>query len=184
MAVTTSREQFVQLALEQLDVLDRYARHLTRDDALADDLIQDTYLQAIRARDTFELRAHGIRAWLLRILHNVFLNRIKREARQPVAMEVEWLDESVSIQPDELERTLLDDGPEFDGKLGKALDDLPADLRTILILWGVDELSYKELAHVLDLPMGTVMSRLYRARQKVIQHVRSAGEPEQGARRE
>ena len=164
-----TRDEFVRLALEQLDAVDRVARSLARDGAAADDLVQDTYLRAMRAQDQFDLHAFGIRPWLLRILHNTHINRAKRERRQPRAMESDALEASAApidpaplTPPPPLERGSFDDE-----ELNAALDKLPADLRTILILWAVDELSYKEMAHVLEIPIGTVMSRVYRARQKL-----------------
>ena len=162
-------DEFVRLAMEQLDAVDRVARSLARDGATADDLVQETYLRAIRAHDQFDLHSFGIRPWLLRILHNTHINREKRERRQPRAMESDALEASAQpvdpaplTPPPALERGSFDDE-----ELNAALDRLPADLRTILVLWAVDELSYKEMAHVLEIPIGTVMSRVYRARQKL-----------------
>jgi RNA polymerase sigma-70 factor, ECF subfamily len=177
-----TRDEFVRLAMEQLDAVDRVARSLSRDGAAADDLVQETYLRAIRAQDQFDLHTFGIRPWLLRILHNTHINREKRERRQPRAMESDALEASAQpvdpaplAPPPALERASFDDE-----ELNTALDRLPADLRTILILWAVDELSYKEMAHVLEIPIGTVMSRVYRARQKLHellpQRVRGNGE--------
>ena len=164
-----SRDDFLRLAMEQLDAVDRVARSLARDGATADDLVQETYLRAMRAHEPFNLHEFGIRPWLLRILHNTHINREKRERRQPRAMEANALEASASpvestplTPPPPLQRGSFDDE-----ELNAALDQLPADLRTILILWAVDELSYKEMAHVLEIPIGTVMSRVYRARQKL-----------------
>src|SRR5258708_24136543 len=85
------RSQFEQLAMEHLDMLYRIARRLTRDDASAEDLVQETYLRALRSWDSFELKEYGIRPWLLRILHNLHASRYKREKRQPQAIEDEQL---------------------------------------------------------------------------------------------
>jgi RNA polymerase sigma-70 factor (ECF subfamily) len=183
-----TRDEFVRLAMEQLDAVDRVARSLARDSAAADDLIQETYLRAVRAQDRFDLHTFGIRPWLLRILHNTHINREKRERRQPRAMGSDALEASAQpvdltplTPPPALERGSFDDE-----ELNAALDKLPADLRTILILWAVDELSYKEMAHVLEIPIGTVMSRVYRARQKLHellpQRVRGKGDGRSEAR--
>jgi RNA polymerase sigma-70 factor (ECF subfamily) len=80
-----TRDEFVRLAMEQLDAVDRVARSLSRDGATADDLVQETYLRAMAAQDQFDLHAFGIRPWLLRILHNTHINREKHERRQPRA---------------------------------------------------------------------------------------------------
>ena len=159
-----SRDEFVRLSLEQIDAVDRVARSLARNGAEADDLVQDTYLHALKAHDGFDLQSYGIRPWLLRILHNLFLNRVKREQRQPASTPAEQLD----FLPGKPVATVMPAGDGFnDVHLDRALNELPADLRTILVLWAVDELSYKELAEVLSIPIGTVMSRLHRARNRL-----------------
>ncbi|MFT3785282.1 MAG: RNA polymerase sigma factor [Tepidisphaeraceae bacterium] len=128
--------------------------------AESDDLVQETFLRALKARDTFELRSFGIRPWLFRILHNLYLNRIQRDQRAPKPIEDEHLDGLSAVDTTDIK---FDD----DGKLDAAMADLSPDLRSILILWAVDELSYKQMSHVLDIPVGTVMSRLHRARIKL-----------------
>ena len=156
-----SRDEFVRLALAEIDAVDRVARSLARSGAEADDLVQETYLRALKASDGFRLESFGIRPWLLRILHNVHLNRAKREQKQPAATAAEHLEAMASETP-----PLPADGFN-DVHLDRALDDLPPELRSILILWAVDELSYKEIAEVVGIPIGTVMSRLHRARHRL-----------------
>src|SRR3954467_96525 len=86
------RQEFERLPLEQLDAVDRVARTLTRNVAEAEDLVQETYLRAVRSADSFELNAsYGIKPWLMRIMHNLHVNRGLRERRQPKAMESEQL---------------------------------------------------------------------------------------------
>src|SRR5918998_1390845 len=80
-------QQFEQLALDQMATLYRVARRLTRDPERANDLVQETYLRAFRAKESFELKEYGIRPWLLRIMQNLHFSRSDREQRQPVAME-------------------------------------------------------------------------------------------------
>src|SRR5215218_7597168 len=94
--VKLDREHFETLALEQLDLLYRVARRLTRDAVAAEDLVQETYVRALRARDTFDLQSHGIRPWLLRIMHNHHISRSERESRQPARMEDEQLESSAA----------------------------------------------------------------------------------------
>src|SRR4051812_18971180 len=84
------------MALEQLDMLYRVARRLTRDPASAEDLVQETYMRALRGRETFDLKAHGIRPWLLRIMHNLHVSRAEREGRQPSRMEDEQLESAAA----------------------------------------------------------------------------------------
>ena len=163
-APALSRDDFIRLAMGELDAVDRVAKSLCRDKAEAEDLVQETYLRALRAHESFKLHEFGIRPWLLRILHNVRVNRVKREYRQPMGVDAEQLDAATA--PPEAPPPMI--GGKFnDDEINRAMDQLPPDLRTILIMWAVDELSYKEMAQVLDVPLGTVMSRVHRARQRL-----------------
>src|SRR5436189_3498514 len=105
-----SPREFERLALEQLDMLYRVARRLTRDPNRAEDLVQETYLRALRSRDGFNLENFGIKPWLLRILHNLHLSRAQREARQPAAM-----DDLEQAGPDRQSSTLPIDSRSFEG---------------------------------------------------------------------
>src|SRR5438309_4490049 len=164
------RAEFERLAMEHLDMLYRIARRLTRDPSAAEDLVQETYLRALRSYETFDLQEFGIRPWLLRIMHNLQASRYQREKRQPVAVEDEQL-QAVARAPDS------PTGPDaragrgiwdtMDQNLVRAVDSLPEEYRSVLTLWAIEDLSYKEIAESLDVPIGTVMSRLYRARQKL-----------------
>ena len=182
-------EQFEELALDQLDTLYRVANRLTRDSDRASDLVQETFLRAFRSRDAFRLQEHGIRPWLLRIMRNLHLSRADRERRQPVAVDGETLDSLNSdggaipgeagrvptdaeldapgpLEPESLNLDLLDE------RLKRALEGLQEEYQMVLLLWAVEELSYKEIAEVLEIPIGTVMSRLHRARQKLAAQLR------------
>ena len=166
-------EEFERLALEQMDTLCRVARRLTRDPERANDLVQETYLRAFRARDGFQLKEYGIRPWLLRIMQNLHFSRSGRERRQPVAMEDASLEAAdLDAVPDTGGVPVPLDLEQCDGALVKALETLPVDYQIVMLMWAVDDLSYKEIAHTLDIPIGTVMSRLHRARQKLGQQLR------------
>jgi len=161
------RDQFEELALEQLDLLYRVARRLTGSANEAGDLVQDTFLRALKAHHTFDLQEHGIRPWLLRIMQNIHFSRATREQRQPASTEQAVLEsgrregtaDPYAFQPAGW------DG--MDERLARALQELPPDYQTVMLLWAVEEFSYKEIAESMDIPMGTVMSRLYRARQRL-----------------
>ncbi len=155
--------EFEKLALEHIDMVDRVARTLTRNSAEADDLVQETYLRALQAWSSFDLRSFGIRPWLLRILHNIHITRSTREAKQPKAVEAEQL--QAFPEPGEAAASRWEPTEQLD----KALDRLPVELRTALTLWAVEELSYQEIAEAVGVPIGTVMSRLHRARQRLRQ---------------
>jgi RNA polymerase sigma-70 factor (ECF subfamily) len=165
MALTA--EQFGLLALEQLDTLVRVAVSLTANRTEADDLVQETYLRALRARTQFEDRDFGLRPWLLRIMHNAHLTRVARAKKRPTVTDPVNLDMQ---SPSTTRFPAIP--PELDDTVRAALADLPPDLRSALTLWAVEELSYREMADVLDIPIGTVMSRLHRARNALAAKLR------------
>lgn len=162
-----SRAEFEQLALEQLDAVDRVARSLTRGSHESDDLVQETFVRAFKAADSFDLQSFGIRPWLFRILHNLHTTRATRESRQPKAIPAEHL----QAFADPSEAFAFDSLSGMDKELETALEELPSDLSTTLMLWAIDDLAYKEIAEVMDVPIGTVMSRLHRARQKLAERL-------------
>jgi len=157
--------EFERLALEQIDLLYRVARRLTRDPNRAEDLVQETYLRALRSREGFTLEEFGMKPWLLRILYNLHLSRSQREGRQPVP-----LDDLDLAGPDRRSASLPIDSRSFEGmdeQLVRAIDGLSQEYQSVLLLWAVEDFSYKEIADALDIPIGTVMSRLHRVRQKL-----------------
>ena len=166
--------EFERLAVEQLDTVYRVARRLVRDAGRAEDLVQETYLRAFRSREGFNLEEFGIRPWLLRILYNLHLSKGQREGRQPMSVDEEQLMAAEG-------RPTLDDGglpldlkswEGMDERLVRAIDALPPEYSAPLVMWAVEDLSYKEIALALDVPNGTVMSRLHRARQKLSEQLR------------
>jgi RNA polymerase sigma-70 factor (ECF subfamily) len=162
------REQFERLALEQMDLLYRVARRLTRQSDQANDLVQETFLRAIKSYQTFDLQEHGIRPWLVRIMHNLHFSRSDREKRQPISMEGAPLEALSPPAP----KDSFASGHGFEGmdeRLVKALKQLPEEYQTVLLLWAVEDFSYKDIADAVEVPIGTVMSRLHRARQKLTQ---------------
>jgi len=165
------RPSFESLAVPHLELVYRVARRLCRDTHEAEDLVQETYLKAYSAFARFEVRAFGAKPWLLRILHNTFLNRQARQRRAPRATD-----------PQTLEQVQADDDPagppqldyeNLDEEVKRAIDQLQPDFREVLLLWATMELSYQDISTILDVPIGTVMSRLHRARQQL---VRALGE--------
>lgn len=168
-----NREQFEAEALEHLDAVFRMAMHLTRNREKAEDLVQDVYVRALKSasRNGFEAKGGGMRAWLFTIAHNTFYTNIKRENRAPTAVGEFHTDESSERLPDAPPPAW--DGASFDwehvdDRLHVAIDSLKEEYKQVLIMWGVQGFKYREIAEVLDVPIGTVMSRLHRARKMVV----------------
>lgn len=142
--------------------LRRYARALIRNRELADDLVQDTLERALAHIAQFE-RGSDLRAWLFTIMHNVFANQARKASVRPlhVSVDEEDVDPRVYTAPGApmhlLEMRDLD----------AALQRLPAEQREVVLLIGLEQMSYAEAALALDVPIGTVMSRLSRGREKL-----------------
>jgi RNA polymerase sigma-70 factor (ECF subfamily) len=157
------RRSFEELALPLLDSLFRYARWLTRNPSEAEDLVQEAYLKALKGFDGFT-PGSNIRAWMFRIVRNTFLtSRSGLRALPPVSLDEEpQLEIADGATPEShfLERANME-------ALRRAIEDLPVEFREVLLLSDVEEMSYKEIAETLSVPIGTVTSRLVRARQKI-----------------
>jgi len=164
-------------ALASLDSLYRTALRLTRRPADAEDLVQETYLKAFRSADRFE-PGTNLRAWLFTILHNTARNRVRDQARDAVTVDSEAVEraEITSAAPAHSpEALLLRDTLAPD--LQAAIDALPETFRQALWLRDVEEFSYAEIAAMLSIPVGTVMSRISRGRRLLferLQHLRPA----------
>ena len=158
-------------ALTYLDSLYRTALRLTRVPADAEDLVQETYLKAFRAAGRFE-PGTNLRAWLFTILHNGARNRSRDRARDRVIIDSEAVDRAtdtpagltLGVQPGETPETLLL-RETLTPDLQAAIDALPDAFRQAVWLRDVEEFSYAEIAGMLDIPIGTVMSRISRARR-------------------
>lgn len=168
------RAEFEASALEHLDAVYRMAYHLSRKAEEADDLVQEVYARAFRPRsiERFEDNSSegggGMRAWLFAICHNVFYSRIKKQKRQPASVE-SFFEESTTERPPDEPPPQWDgeklDFDQVDSTLKAAIEELKPDYREVLLMWGVEGLKYREIAAILDVPIGTVMSRLHRARK-------------------
>ena len=173
------RQEFDAEVLPHLDALFANALRLTRTRPDAEDLVQETVLRAFRFFDRFE-RGSNVKAWLLRIQYNAFVNRYRRSAKErdiKDSMAEGPAGEDV-VSRDAL-RALTDPTgnalrPLVLREIEAALDALPEDHRMVVVLADLEELSYKEIAEVLGCPIGTVMSRLHRARralrERLIEH--------------
>lgn len=159
----TDEEAFERYVLPEIEVLLRVARSMTRNHAEAEDLVQDTLIRAYRGIGRFDGR-HP-RAWLLTILRNTHINRNRRRRpdllRDQEATFERLESDSATDRADVLvEQTI-------DGEILTALDTLSEDFRRVVELVDIDGLSYPEAAEVLGVPIGTIMSRLHRARRRI-----------------
>jgi RNA polymerase sigma-70 factor (ECF subfamily) len=168
--MTLEAKEFEKLALEQTDLLYRLARRLTHNASRAEDLVQETFLRALKGRSSFKLAEYGIRPWLVRILHNLHFSRSDREKKQPKA----WEDAALESAGPHVESSPIDlsSFEAMDERLVHALNSLPDEYREVLLLWAVEDFSYKEIAEALEIPIGTVMSRLHRARQRLSEQLK------------
>lgn len=164
---------FNQYVMPEVDVMYRVALSLTRKPADAEDLVQDSLVRAYKAIDRFDGRYP--RAWLLTIVRNTHINRNRRRRpellRDPdLTMERE-ADTSTSGRT--AEEIIVDQG--FDAEVEKAFGDLPDDFRNVVQLVDIDGLSYQEAADRVGVPVGTVMSRLHRARKRIRTQLEEVG---------
>lgn len=168
-ASATRSDAFDRYVLPEIELLLRVARSLTRNDADADDLVQDTLLRAHRSIETFDGRYP--RAWLLTILRNTHINRQRRQ--RPELLR----------DPDTPDRVVAATGPladdfieqSFDAEIERALAELPEPFRQVIELVDIRDLSYATAAEMTGVPVGTVMSRLHRARTRIRKHLLQTG---------
>ncbi len=164
--------QFAQEALLHLDSLYGTALRLTRRPQDAEDLVQDTYLKAFRSAHQFE-RGTNLKAWLFTILHNTYRNMRRHEVRTPVDVDSEAVDRAADGAGDRDTPEQLLSRATLDADLQAALDALPEAFRQAVWLRDVEELSYAEIAGVLDVPIGTVMSRISRGRRTLFERLQA-----------
>ena len=153
-------DRFRTVMLPHLDAAYGYARWLTRDPVQAQDVAQEAMLRALRYFHAF--RGDDAKPWLLRIVRNTWLDLAGRHAAEKVPLEE--IEDHAGDGPDPEQSALAGDRRR---QIAAALAALPAEAREVLILREIEDLSYKRIAMVLDLPIGTVMSRLARAREKL-----------------
>ena len=164
---TGKREQFEQEALVHLDTLYSVALRLTADPADAEDLVQDALARAYRSWDTYELGTN-CRAWLITIVRNTFINKFRKTRRQPTPVQFD------SVEDINVFESVKAEDPEglffhriVDEEVERAIQELPEEFRTPVVLSDVEGLGYAEIAEILGVPIGTVKSRLYRGRRRL-----------------
>ncbi len=158
---------FNQLLLAQLDGLYRTARYLTGDPALAEDLVQEVALKAIRGQPTFRGEAN-FRPWVFTILRNALADYYRRHGAEPTVIGLD--DDGVeALAAEPFDQNLFEHV--MDDEVTQALAELPTEMRLAVLLADVEEFSYQDIAQILGWPLGSVMSRLHRGRQKLRQRL-------------
>jgi RNA polymerase sigma-70 factor (ECF subfamily) len=158
-------EEFERLAMPLFASLYNFARWLAGSDAEAEDLVQETFAKALRGFSSFELGT-DFRAWMFRILRNTFLtSRTGLRAKLTVPLEPEEAGTAVAVTWETPESLAL--AAASRESLQEALDRLPAQYREVILLCDVEEMQYRQIAEVLGVPIGTVMSRLARGRKRL-----------------
>lgn len=153
--------------MPHIDALYNFAYHLVYSEEDAHDLVQEAYLKAYRFADKYE-RGTNAKAWLFRILKNAFINQYRKRSRRPTQVDYEEIvnyqdaDDAAPQQYVDLREEL------FEGMLGDevtaAVNALPVDFKTVILLCDIEGFTYEEIATIVDIPIGTVRSRLHRAR--------------------
>ena len=164
--------KFVELAMEHMPSLYTTAVRMTRNAADAQDLVQETYLRAFRGFHTFE-EGTNLKAWLYRILTNTYINTYRAKKRRPEQADVDEVEDlylyrrlgglEAAAAGRSAEEEVLDRFT--DAEVKEAVESLPEQFRMTVLLADVEGFSYKEIAEILDVPIGTVMSRLHRGRR-------------------
>ena len=164
----SKQEYFERVMIPHLNAAYNLARWMTRNEHDAEDVVQEAYLRAFTAIDGFRSDGNG-RAWILAIVRNTCLTWLQRNRlKEVVTASNEDLDMKAGDSPDTEQALILTTRRDL---VKKALEELPSHYRELLILREMEELSYKAIAQVADIPLGTVMSRLARARKQLQCHV-------------
>lgn len=173
LAAIPLREDFEREALVHMNALFRFARRLTGNDGDADDLLQECYARALRFWHNYRAGTN-CKAWLFRIMHNLHINRWQAKKRAPVSTSLEDAEDYYLYNRLHDPRQSLEGNPEVEflasnpaPQIREALGALPTEFRTPVLLCDVEGLSYHEIARIMDIPVGTVRSRLNRARRRL-----------------
>ena len=163
---------FADQAMEHMSSLYSAALRMTRNPADAEDLVQETYLKAYRGFGGFE-QGTNLKAWLYRILTNTYINQYRAKQRRPTETELDEVEDLFlyrrlgGLEAAQISRSAEDELMDFftEAEVKQAIEDLPENFRMAVLLADVEGFSYKEIADILDIPIGTVMSRLHRGRK-------------------
>lgn len=179
---TAKQVEFEREALPHMNLLYNYGLRMTGNPADADDLVQETYLKAFRFWDKYE-KGTNIKAWLFRIMKNSYINRYRKESKEPDTVDYDEVKnfyntiKHESADTNDLEERIY--GNLLADEVAKGLESLPDDFRTVVILCDIEGLTYEEIAEFVEIPIGTVRSRLHRGRKmlrgKLFDYARKRG---------
>lgn len=161
-------KEFEQEAIPHMDILYNYALRMTSNADDAHDLLQETFLKAYRFWDKYE-KGTNVRAWLFRIMKNTYINLYRKAVKEPDTVDYNDIQNFYNIirenssDANDLQEKLF--GHLLDDDITKALESLPEEFRTVVILCDIEELTYEEIAEFVECPVGTVRSRLHRGRK-------------------
>ncbi len=185
MSKLTNREKediFERELLPNIDALHTFAYHLTFHEDDAKDLVQETFLKAYRALDSYKPGTNA-KAWLFKILKNAYINQYRKKVRRPAQVDYEDYigyqdrEDQASVDFMDLREELFDNL--IGDEVTSAVNSLPVDFRAVILLCDVEDFTYEEIAKIIDIPIGTVRSRLYRARnmlkEKLASYARRMG---------
>lgn len=173
---------FKNEAMIHIDALYNYAVRMTGDPEDANDLVQETYMKAYRFFDSFE-KGTNCKAWLFRILKNSYINRYRKESKEPDKVDYDDIKEFYhTVKHSSLDSNDMQEkwyGELLDDEISRALDSLPEDFREVVQLCDIEGFTYEEIANMVDCPIGTVRSRLHRGRkilrEKLLDYARYHG---------
>ena len=168
-------EQFLKVFLPLINSLYNFAYRLSLDEDDANDLVQDTYLKAYRFYESFE-QGTNAKAWLFRILKNSFINEYRRKTKEPNKVDYQEVESFYNSEEADTKHTTdlrVETVQELIGdEVANALNALEVDFRTVIILCDLEGFTYEEMAKILNIPIGTVRSRLHRARMLLKEKLR------------
>lgn len=170
---------FDEELLPHIDALHTFAYHLAYDDDQAKDLVQETYLKAYRFIDKYQTGTNA-KAWLFKILKNAYINEYRKKSKRPQQVDLEDFisyhdtSEESKVQyldlREEIFETMMGD------QVTNAINSLPVDFRTVVLLCDIEGFSYEEISKIIDIPIGTVRSRLFRARNMLKEKLKEYAE--------
>jgi RNA polymerase sigma-70 factor (ECF subfamily) len=170
----TTREDFTHDAMQHAPQLFSTAMRMTRNRSDAEDLVQETFIKAWRSFTTYQ-QGTNLRAWLFRIMTNTYINKYNAQQRKPTETELDDVEELFlykrlgAVDQSQLSQSAEDQMLSLftDDEVKKALEELPDQFRIPVLMSDVEGFSYKEIAEILEIPLGTVMSRLHRGRKSM-----------------